>query len=46
VEHSWDYFFFGLGMGFLLGVKQVIAWFKYGTKKKFAASQTMNPGKN
>ena len=46
VEHSWDYFFFGLGMGFLLGVKQVIAWFKYGTKKKVAASQTMNPGKN
>ena len=45
-EHSWDYFFFGLGMGFLLGVKQVIAWFKYGVKREVAVSRSMHPGKN
>ncbi|NLJ60593.1 MAG: glycerol-3-phosphate acyltransferase [Firmicutes bacterium] len=45
-EHSWDYFFFGLGMGFLLGVKQVIAWLKYGVKREVAVSAGMHPGKN
>jgi glycerol-3-phosphate acyltransferase PlsY len=45
-ERSWDYFFFGLGMGFLLGVKQVIAWLKYGVKQEVAASGSMHPGKN
>jgi len=45
-EHSWDYFFFGLGMGFLLGVKQVIAWFKYGVGREVAVSETMHAGKN
>lgn len=29
-EQSWGYFGFGLGMGILLGAKQVAAWFKYG----------------
>jgi glycerol-3-phosphate acyltransferase PlsY len=45
-EHSWDYFFFGLCMGFLLGVKQVIAWLKYGAKREVAVSGSMYPGKN
>ncbi|HXL03691.1 MAG: glycerol-3-phosphate acyltransferase [Firmicutes bacterium] len=45
-EHSWDYFFFGLGMGFLLGVKQVIAWLKYGVRREVAVSGSMHPGKN
>lgn len=45
-ERSWDYFFFGSGMGFLLGVKQVIAWFKYGVKPEVAVSGSMHPGKN
>jgi glycerol-3-phosphate acyltransferase PlsY len=45
-EHSWDYFFFGLGMGFLLGVKQVIAWLKYGVEREVAVSRSMHPGKN
>lgn len=31
-EQSWAYFGFGLGMGVLLGVKQVVAWLRYGTK--------------
>ncbi|NLB73328.1 MAG: glycerol-3-phosphate acyltransferase [Firmicutes bacterium] len=46
LEHSWDYFFFGLGMGFLLGVKQVIAWLKYGVKREVAVSRSMHPGKS
>ena len=45
-EHSWDHFFFGLGMGFLLGVKQIIAWLKYGVKREVAVSRSMHPGKN
>ena len=31
-EQSWAYFTFGLGMGVLLGAKQVIAWLRYGKK--------------
>ena len=45
-ERSWDYFAFGLGMGFLLGVKQVIAWLKYGVKREAAVSHDMHLGKN
>ncbi len=45
-ENSWDYFFFGLGIGFLLGVKQVIAWLKYGVKREVAVSRSMHPGRN
>ncbi len=29
-EQSWAYFAFGLGMGVLLGAKQVVAWARYG----------------
>lgn len=29
-EQSWAYFTFGLGMGVLLGAKQVVAWARYG----------------
>jgi len=31
-EQSWAYFSFGLGMGVLLGAKQVIAWLRYGRR--------------
>ncbi|MGE5572446.1 MAG: glycerol-3-phosphate acyltransferase [Bacteroidota bacterium] len=31
-EQSWAYFTFGLGMGVLLGAKQVLAWVRYGKK--------------